>query len=157
MLEPISDGLLIILSFWDKPSASVGKDTGHRHVGSEMSPQDALAILFFIPVASSSLRCHSSTGIVVVQSLSHLQLFATPWTAACQPLLPITNSQSFLKLMSIEPMMPSNHLIFCPPLFLLPSSFPASWAFQRSQFFPSGGQSIGASASALVFPMNIQD
>ena len=131
MLEPISDGLLIILSFWDKPSASVGKDTGHRHVGSEMSPQDALAILFFIPVASSSLRCHSSTGIVVVQSLSHLQPFATPWTAALQASMSSRIYRNLLKLISIESVMPSNHLIPCHPLLLLSSIFPSTRVFSN--------------------------
>ena len=58
-----------------------------------------------------------------VQSLSQVQLFATPWTAACQTYLSITNSQSLLKLMSIELVMPSNHLILCLPLLLLPSIF----------------------------------
>ena len=56
-----------------------------------------------------------------VQLLSHVQLFLTPWTAACQVSLSITNSWSLLKLMSIESLMPSNHLIFCHPLLLLPS------------------------------------
>ena len=58
-----------------------------------------------------------------VQSLSHVRLFATPWTAACQASLSITNSQSWLKLMSAE-LCPSNHLILCCPLLLLPSIFP---------------------------------
>ena len=59
-----------------------------------------------------------------VQSLSHIQLFATPWTTARQASLSITNSRSLLKLMSIESVMPSNHLIFFCPLLLLPSIFP---------------------------------
>ena len=59
-----------------------------------------------------------------VQSLSHVRLFATPWTAACQASLSITNSQSWLKFMSTELVMPSNHLILCCPLLLLPSIFP---------------------------------
>ena len=62
---------------------------------------------------------------VVVQSLSCIQLFVTPWTAACQASLSITNSQSLLNLMSIESVMPSNHLIFCWPLLLLPSILPS--------------------------------
>ena len=66
-------------------------------------------------------------------------------------------SWSLLKLMSIVSVMPSNHLILCRPLPLLPSIFPASGSFQMSQFFSSGGQSIGVSASASVLPMNIQD
>ena len=69
----------------------------------------------------------------------------------------ITNSQSLLKLMSIESVMPSNHLILCCPLLLLPSIFPASGSFPISQFFTSGGQSIPASASISVLPMNFQD
>ena len=91
-----------------------------------------------------------------VQFLSHFWLFATPWTAACQVSLSVTNSQNLLKLMSIESVMPSNHLILCCPL-LLPSVFLASGSFQMSQFFTSGGQSIGVSASASVLPMNIKD
>ena len=88
---------------------------------------------------------------------SRFQLFVTPWTAACQASLSITNSQSLLKLMSIESVMPSNHLILCRPLLLLPSIFPGSGSFQRSQFFTSGGQSTGVSASASVLPTNTQD
>ena len=80
-----------------------------------------------------------------------------PWTAAHQASLSITNSWSLLKLMSIEWVMPSNHLILCRPLLLLPSIFPASGSFQMSQLFTSGGQSIGVSASTAVLPMNTQD
>ena len=92
-----------------------------------------------------------------VQSLSHVRLFATPWIAARQASLSITNSWNLLKLKSIESVMPSNHLILCHPLLLLPSTFPKSGSFQMSQFFTSGGQSIGVSASAPVFPVNTQD
>ena len=60
-----------------------------------------------------------------IHSLSHVQLFATPWTAACQASLSITNSWSLLKFISIESVMPSNHLILCHPLLLLPSIFPS--------------------------------
>jgi len=77
-----------------------------------------------------------------VQSLSRVQLFVTPWTVAHQASLSITNSQSLLKLMVIESVMPSNHLTLCRPLLLLPQSFPASRSFQMSQFFTAGGQSI---------------
>ena len=66
---------------------------------------------------------------ISVQLLSHVQLFATPWTAACQASLSITNSQSLLKLMSIESVMPSSHLILCRPLLLLPSIFPSISVF----------------------------
>ena len=92
-----------------------------------------------------------------VQSLSHVWLFVTPWTAARQASLSITNSWSLLKPMSIESVMPSYHLILCCPLLLLPSIFPASGSFQMSQLSASGGQSIGVSASASVLPMNTQD
>ena len=69
--------------------------------------------------------------ITVVQSLSHVWLFATPWTAACETSLSFTTSQSLLKLMSIELMMPFNHLILCRPLLLLPSMFPSIRAFSN--------------------------
>ena len=65
------------------------------------------------------------------QSLSRVQLFATPWTAACQASLSITNSWSLLKPMSIESVMPSNHLILCYPLLLLPSIFPSIRVFSN--------------------------
>ena len=92
-----------------------------------------------------------------VQSLSHVRLFVTPWTAACQASLSITNSQNLLKLMSIESVMPSNHLILYCPLLLLPWIFPSNRSFQMTRFFTSGGQSIGVSASTSVLLMNIQD
>ena len=66
---------------------------------------------------------------MVVQSLSHVQLFATPWTAACQAFLSITNSRSLLKPMSTELVMPSNHLIPCSPVLFLPSIFPSIRVF----------------------------
>ena len=67
------------------------------------------------------------------------------------------HSWNLLKLMSIESVMPSNNFILCCPLFLLPSIFSQIRIFSMSHFFTSGGQSIGVSASASVFPMNIQD
>ena len=73
-----------------------------------------------------------------VQSLSHVRLFATPWTAAHQASLSITNSQSLLKLMSIESVMPLNHLILHHPLLSCLQSFPASGSFPVSQFFAPG-------------------
>ena len=98
-----------------------------------------------------------TTQFSSVQSLSHVWLFVTPWTVASQASLSITNSQSLLKLMSIKSVISSNSLILCHPLLLLPSIFPASNSFPVSQFFTSGGQSIGVSASASVLPINIQD
>ena len=69
-----------------------------------------------------------------VQSLSRVRLFTTPWTAACQTSLSITNSWSLLKFMSIESMMPSNHLILCHPLLLPPSIFPSIRIFSSESF-----------------------
>ena len=92
---------------------------------------------------------------VKVKLLSHVQLFATPWNAALEASLSITSSQTLLKLTSIELVMPSNHLILCRPFFSCLPSFPTSGFFPISQFFMSGGQNIGASAS--VFPININD
>ena len=91
-----------------------------------------------------------------VQLLSLVLLFVTPWTAAHQAFLSITNSWNSLKLMSIESVITSNHLILCCPLLLLPLIFPSIRSFPVSQFFASGGQIVGVSASALVLPMNIQ-
>ena len=92
-----------------------------------------------------------------VQSLSNVQLFATSWTAARQASLSIINSQSLLKLMSIKLVMPSNHLIICCPLLLLPSIFPYIRVFSNESVLCTGGQSIRVSASASVLPMNTQD
>jgi len=102
--------------------------------------------------------------------LSCVWLFVTPWTAACQVSPSFTISQSLPKLMSIELVIPSNHLNLCHPLLhlchpllhlchpllLLHSIFPSIRVFSN-RLFPSGGQSIGASASASVLPTNIQD
>ena len=79
----------------------------------------------------NKIRCFSS-----VQSLSRVRLFATPWNAARQASLSITNSQSLLKLVSIESVMPSNHLIFCRPLLLLPSVFPSIRVFSNESVLP---------------------
>ena len=76
-------------------------------------------------------QCWNLTQFSSVQSLSHVQLFAVPWTAACQASLSITNSRSLLKLMSIELVMPSNYLTFCHPFLLLPSIFPSIRVFSN--------------------------
>ena len=95
---------------------------------------------------------------------SHLVVSNSLWPqglAAHQASLSFTISQSLLKLMSIESVMPSNHLILCHPLLLLPSVFPSIkvcfFFFKMYQLYESSGLSIGASASASVLPMNIQD
>ena len=103
--------------------------------------------------------CGSSQGILFssVRSLTCVQLFVTPWTAAHQVSLSITNSWSLLKLMSIESLMPSNHLILFHPLLLLPSIFPSIRALSNESALLISGQSIGISPSASVLPMNIQN
>ena len=85
-------------------------------------------------------------------SRSVMSYSATPWAAARQASLSFSISWGLLKLMSIESVMPSSHLILC-----FPWSFAASGSFTMSQFFASGGQTIGTSVSASVLPMNIQD
>ena len=92
----------------------------------------------------------------LVQSLTSVWHFATPWTAAHQDSLSISKSQSLLKLMSVNSVMASNHLILSCPLLLLPSNFPSIRVFS-SEFFESEGQSIGDSTLSSVLPINIQD
>ena len=81
--------------------------------------------------ASLKFRPDALDVIRSVQSLSRVRLFAIPWTAACQATLSITSSLSLPKLMSIEPVMPSNHLILCCPLLLPPSIFPSIRIFSN--------------------------
>ena len=92
-----------------------------------------------------------------VQSLSRVRLFETPWIAALQASLSITNSRSSFKLKSIKSVMPSSHLILCRPLLLLPPIPPASESFSMSQLFAWGGQSTGVSALTSFLPKNTQD
>ena len=97
----------------------------------------------------------------VVQFFSHIpdvtSLSVAPQTAARQASLSFTISRSLLKLMFVESVMPSRHLILCWSLLLLPSVFPRIRVFSISRLFESGGQSIGASPSTSVLPMKIQD
>ena len=122
-----------------------------RKVRDSPGVKTPVKVQFKRPMESSFLQFRS------VQLLSRVRPFATPWTAVHQASVSITNSRSLRKLMSIESVMPSNHLVLCSPLLLL-SIFRSIRVFSNmSQFFASGGQSIGASASASVLPMNIQD
>ena len=89
--------------------------------------------------------------------LSHVQLFVTPWTVACQASLSITNSWSLLKFMSIESVMPFYHLTFCRPLLLPPSLFPSIRVFSSESDLRIRWPNIGASPSASVLQVNIQD
>ena len=100
---------------------------------------------------------YGNIEVVVVQLLSHVQFFATLWTVAQQAFLYFTISLSLLKLMSSESVMASNHFILYCPFLLLPSIFPIIRnQFPMNQFFALCSQSIGASVSASVLPMNIQ-
>ena len=108
-------------------------------------------------VVSDSLQSHGlSNQIRSDQSLSHVWLFATPWIAACQASLSITNSRSSLRLTSIESVIPSSHFISIVPFSSCPLSLPASESFPMSQLFPWGGQSTGVSALASFLPKNTQ-
>ena len=91
-------------------------------------PKPAFVVLSH---TTSFYICAPYTHFTSVQSLSHVRLLATPWIAAHQASLSITNFWSLLKLMSIESVMPSNHLILCRPLFLPPSIFPSIKVFSN--------------------------
>ena len=100
--------------------------------------------------AGNCFLVHQFSSVCLVMSNS----LWPPWTVTCQASLSSNNSWSLLKLMSIESVMPSNYLILCRPLLLLP--LPASGSFPMSRLFASGGQSIGASALASILSMNTQ-
>ena len=103
------------------------------------------------------IAIHSKHQFTSIQLLRHVGLFATPWTTASQASLSITISQSLHKLMSIESVMPSNHLILCCPLLLLPSIFPRNRVFSSESVPCIRWQNIAVSASTSVPPMNTQD
>ena len=117
---------------------AVRKEKNHQYI----------SLLYYIYIVY--YRCIQSSPVA-----QYVWLFLTPWTAARQASLSITNLRSLLKLVSIKSEMPSNHLILCYPFFLLPSTFPCTRVFPMNQFFASGGQSIWVLASVL--PVNIQD
>ena len=110
-------------------------------------------------LGSQSRKCHDleEYSVQSVQSFSRVWLFATTWNEARQAFLSITNSQSLLKLLSIKPVMISTISSSVVPFSSCLQSCPTSGSFPMSQFFTPGGQSTGASASASVLPMNIQD
>ena len=96
-------------------------------------------------------------SVVVVQLLSHIWLFVTPGTAAHQASLSITNSWSLLKFMSFESVMPSNHLILCHPLLLLPSIFPIIRVFSNKSALKIRTKVLEFQFQHQSFPINIQD
>ena len=95
--------------------------------------------------------------IVVVQSLSHVWLFVTPWTVACRASLSFTISWSLLKLPSIESVMSSNHLILCCPLLFLPSIFPITRIFSNESALGIGWPKYWSFSLESILPMHIQD
>ena len=135
---------------WDSPGENTG--VGDYYVTRTQKLIKLLRPNYLINGTVSSFFWPS----VVVQSLCHVRLFVTRWTAARQASPSFTISWSLLKLMSIESVMPSNHLILCLPFSSHLQSFPASGSFPMNWFFASRGQSTGASASASVLLMNIQ-
>ena len=141
--------------FWILQSKNTWKNISAISVDSKYFP---IALYNSVPVFDTALpfgwREHQFSS---VQLLSRVRLFATPWIAARQASLSITNSQSSLRLMSIESVMASSHLILCRPLFLMPQSLPASESFPMSQLFTWGGQSTGVLALASFLPKNTQD
>ena len=107
-------------------STGAGNMEAEQGVGGELSVQWWPDPFSHSPISKETF-CERSS----VQALSCVRLFETPWTAACQTSVSITNSQNLLKLMSIELVMPSNHLIHCCPLLLLSSIFPSITLFSN--------------------------
>ena len=130
-----------------------GESAGGQLNASPKSSENVVGRAHNSPPHTNTSLLSGTTVAVIVQSLSCIQLFVTPWTAACQAPLSSTISQSLLKFVSIESVTLSNHPILCCPLSSCLQSFPASESFPNSWLFTSGSQSIGTSASAL--PMNI--
>ena len=127
------------------------------HLAEQQSEIGLVQFTDLLYIWLSYCLCVYSFDFPVVQSLSHTQLFETPWIAARQASLSITNSWSLLKLVSIVLVMPSSNLILCHPLLLLSSILPSIRFFLMSWLLASGEQSIGASTLALILSMNIQD
>ena len=130
----------------------------NRVQGSEQTKSDYELLYRTTDLVSAGRKDRSTCcRISSVQSLTCVWLFATPWIAARQASLSITNSWSSPRLMCIELVLPSSHLILCRPFLLLPPILPSIRVFPVSQLFAWGGRSIGVSASASFLPMNTQD
>jgi len=130
----------------------------HHQLSSEEFelPHRGLTLSYHPGGYKTHMYTHGWFMSVQFSSVSHVWLFATPWIAACQASLSITNTRSSLKLMSIELVMPSSHLILCHPLLSCPQSSPTSGSFPMSQHFTWGGQSTGDSALASFLPKKSQ-
>ena len=145
---------------WEDPLDRNENSVQYSCLGNPMDRGAWLAAVHVVTksqITQLSINNKPDKAISSVQLLSHVWLFVTSWTATCQACLSITNFWCLLRLMSIESVMPSNHLILCHPLLPLPSILPSIRVFSNDRLFASGAQSIGASASASVLPMNIQD
>ena len=134
--------------------ASYAPEEGSWEMCLKVLDLTAVYLCSFFPHLLES-HFNNSDQFSLVQSLSRVWLFATPWTAAYQATLSITNSWSLLKLMSIESVMPSSHLILCHPFLLLPSNFPSIRVFFK--WVSSLHQMAKTLASASVLLVNIQD
>ena len=147
-----------VLGPFPRPSFSTGPPLPHHEdfekVSSSRTP--LRWVLPWPPAPFSLVMLDSWFGIIeffcCCSFLSRVRLFVTPWTAAWQASLSITNFRSLLKLMSIESVKSSHHLILCCSLLLLSSIFPCIRVFSSA----SGGQSYGVWASASILPMNVQ-
>ena len=157
-LQLLRLGSARLLCSWNLPGKNTGVDAISSTRGLSLSswPRDRSHVSC-ISSTGRQILYHCTTCLSSVHSLSPVQQFAVPQTAACQCSLTITNTQSLLKLMSFELVRPSNHLILCYHFLLLPSIFPSIRDFSDDQPFLPGDQSIGVSASTSVLPMSIQD
>ena len=144
------------LSQWCHPTISSSVIPLSFHLQS-FPASGSFQISQFFASGNQSIWVLASASIQFSSVAQSCPTLCDPRTTAHQASLSITNSQSLLKLMSIQSVMPSNHLILCHSLLLLPSIFSSIKVFSMSQFFTSGSQTIGASSSASVLPMNIQD
>ena len=133
-----------------------------------MVPQESLRVRYrqshgiFHMARKLNMSLFAGDIVVVVQSLSHVQLFVIPWTAAHQASMSFTISQSLLKLMSIKSVMPSNYLVLCCPLLLPPSIFPSIWVFSNEsalsirwpKYWNSSFSISPSNKYSLALPMN---
>ena len=148
-LGSIDHGVLQREEYWSGLSFSSPGDLPDP----EIKPTSPAFQADSLPLGYTHTHTHTHFCCSVAQSCPML---CDPMDSAHQASLSFTISWSLLKLMSLESVMPSNHLILCHPFSCL-QSFPASGSFLMSQFFASGGQSIGVAASAQVLPVIIQD
>ena len=153
--------LHLALRFWDCDSARLrrqrGTASGCDVPGVSYGFRFCEQLLDATAPSAGSIWIQCAVGLgLLVQSLSHVRLFATPWTAAGQASLSFTISQSLLKFMIIESLMPSKHLILFLSFFSCLQSFQHQGLFQLSRLVTSGGWSFGSSVSVPVLAMNIQ-